>query len=382
MHGKGRDLGWTCFVEGCKLPTSPAEGRPQGGIHPTFDPPSALGGAEHAHPHRGKGRAVARLCFLPGLDTPLKVVNINAHVTYELHEPLDVVGEEVHGEVTGMRNGGAMVVNDLKAKRHGVNHPLRHLCGTVAGASIQHDHVKHLRREGLLGQVIQQQTKPTHFVQHRHHDTEATMDTLGHVEKGGRTNLHAVCSSSRGKVKKSRGEPTPMSTPRPRLTGVDDGLRVRVSTRIRGADDPQRVSDAFRRLFPDAPDVTWPPPAVYPTESDNTVTVENVPLDTMMQCIRDQRILDTALDAMTIDIDNDTTSFGLERVAALAGKVAFGLPGHPPLGGTFEVCIEGPGLRDWLTAATHHDGRASVPRSIGDERAMAPDGEVSVWFER
>ena len=382
MHGKGRDLGWACFVEGCKLPTSPSEGRPQRGIHPTLDPPGMLQGAEHAHAHRGKGRAVLRLCFLPSDHTVLKMVHVNAHVTNEFHQPLDVVGKQVQGKVSRMRHRGSFVFNHLQAIRHVLNHLLGHLSGAVAGAPIQHHHLIHLRGERLVRQVLKQQPKSADLVQHGHHDAEATMDALGHVGKGGRTGLHDVCSSSRGKVKKSGGEPTPMSTPRPRLNGVDDGLRVRVSTRIRGADDPLRISDAFRRLFPDAPDVTWPPSAVYPTEADCTVTVENVPLDTMMQCIRDQRILDTALDAMTMMIDNDTTSFGLERVAALAGKVAFGLPGHPPLGGTFEVCIEGPGLRDWLMAATHHEGRASVPRSIGDERAMAPDGEVTVWFER
>jgi predicted RNA binding protein with dsRBD fold (UPF0201 family) len=173
-----------------------------------------------------------------------------------------------------------------------------------------------------------------------------------------------------------------MSTPRPRLTGVDDGLQVNVTTRIRGADDPSRIADAFLRIFPDAPPIDWPPAPTYPTAADATVSVDNVPLDTLFRCVREQRILDTALDAMTVNIEGETTTFGLERVAALAGKVAFGLPGHPPLGGTFEVRISGDGLRDWLTAATHHDGRATVPRSIGDERAMGPDGEASVWFER
>lgn len=173
-----------------------------------------------------------------------------------------------------------------------------------------------------------------------------------------------------------------MTAPRVRLTGVDEGLEVSVRTRIRGAEDGERISQAFRALFPDAQDVAWPVTPTYPSEQDITLEVQRVPLDTMLTKLHEQRILDTALDAMGANLEGDATTFTLERVAAMAGKVTFGLPGHAPLGGVFDIEIRGEGLADWLLAATHHPGRTHVPRQLGDERAMDEDGEAVTWFER
>ncbi|HIH53239.1 MAG TPA: hypothetical protein HA286_03070 [Candidatus Poseidoniaceae archaeon] len=173
-----------------------------------------------------------------------------------------------------------------------------------------------------------------------------------------------------------------MSAPRVRLTGVDEGLSVTVRTHILGADDGQRIAEAFAAMFPDAPSVEWPTSPVFPTEQDLHVEVLNVPLDTYLTKLHDQRILDTALDVMGSDLNANTTVFSIQRVAALSGKVTFRLPGHAPLGGVFDIEISGEGLEDWLLAATHHQGRAHVPRQIGDERAMDEDGEAVTWFER
>ena len=49
-----------------------------------------------------------------------------------------------------------------------------------------------------------------------------------------------------------------MTSPRVRLTGIDEGLEVIVRTRIRGAEDGVRIAEAFYRLFPDAAEVDWP----------------------------------------------------------------------------------------------------------------------------
>lgn len=173
-----------------------------------------------------------------------------------------------------------------------------------------------------------------------------------------------------------------MSLPQVRLNGIDEGFEVKVRTRIRGAEDAVRIQRAFDALFPDAPETAWPPSPSFPTLQDETVTVDHVPLDTFLLMLREQRILDTALDAMTRHLAEDSTWFEVERVAALAGKVSFGVPDHSPLGGTFRVEVSGPGLNDWILAATHHQGRSTVPRSIGDERAMSESGEAQVWFER
>jgi len=173
-----------------------------------------------------------------------------------------------------------------------------------------------------------------------------------------------------------------MTAPRVRLTGVDEGLEVIVRTRIKGGEDGARIAEAFAALFPNAPPVEWPASPTFPTEQDVMIEITQVPLDTLLTKLHEQRILDTALDAMGAALDGHVAVFSIERVAALAGKVTFGLPDHSPLGGVFDVEVSGEGVEDWLLAATHHAGRARVPRHLGDERAMAEDGEAVTWFER
>ncbi|MEC9161676.1 MAG: hypothetical protein VX919_02670, partial [Candidatus Thermoplasmatota archaeon] len=56
-----------------------------------------------------------------------------------------------------------------------------------------------------------------------------------------------------------------MTAPRVRLTGIDEGLDVIVRTRIRGAEDGERIAQAFRALFPDARDVGGGGPPPHPT---------------------------------------------------------------------------------------------------------------------
>ena len=70
-----------------------------------------------------------------------------------------------------------------------------------------------------------------------------------------------------------------MTAPRVRLTGIDEGLDVIVRTRIRGAEDGERIAQAFRALFPDARDVAWPAKPTYPNEQDISIEVQQVPLD-------------------------------------------------------------------------------------------------------
>jgi predicted RNA binding protein with dsRBD fold (UPF0201 family) len=108
---------------------------------------------------------------------------------------------------------------------------------------------------------------------------------------------------------------------------------------------------------------------------------EEIDLSAFLEQIEKQRIMDTALDAMALDLSADSTQFSLSRQAALAGKVAFVLPGERALGGTMRVELEGPELAAWIEQVTWHPGRREVPRSISDEVAMRPDGEVTEWFD-
>ena len=68
---------------------------------------------------------------------------------------------------------------------------------------------------------------------------------------------------------------------------------------------------------------------------------EDVSLATFLHQLHEQRILDTALDAMSMSMDGNTTTFRVARQAAVAGKIAFPIPGDAPLGGVFSITITG-----------------------------------------
>jgi predicted RNA binding protein with dsRBD fold (UPF0201 family) len=82
---------------------------------------------------------------------------------------------------------------------------------------------------------------------------------------------------------------------------------------------------------------------------------------------------------MSANLDASGTIFHISRQAALAGKVAFPLPGDNTLGGVITVEIGGENLEDWLEAATWHGGRENIPRKVGDEFTMDQEGEAVTW---
>tara|TARA_X000001036_G_scaffold403291_1_gene409725 strand:- start:71 stop:577 length:507 start_codon:yes stop_codon:yes gene_type:complete len=166
--------------------------------------------------------------------------------------------------------------------------------------------------------------------------------------------------------------------PRLKLTGVDEGLSVLISTKITGADDPKLVLDAILTLFPEFT-CGLPEGPNFPTEQDDVLASEGVPLDTFLNAIHKQSILDTSLDFMSANLDSSGTIFHISRQAAMEGKVAFPLPSDTPLGGVITVEIGGENLDDWVEAATWHSGRENIPRSVGDEFTMDNDGEAVTW---
>lgn len=166
--------------------------------------------------------------------------------------------------------------------------------------------------------------------------------------------------------------------PRLKLTAIDEGFSVVVSSRLLGADDPQLVQDAILKLFPDFT-CGLPENPKFPSEQDDILASDNVSMQTFLGLIHDQFILDTALDYMSANLDDNGTVFNISRQAAMAGKVAFPLPGENPLGGLITIEIEGDNLGDWLEAATWHSGRENIPRRIGDEFSMLSDGDASTW---
>jgi len=171
-----------------------------------------------------------------------------------------------------------------------------------------------------------------------------------------------------------------MEGSRLRLTGTGEGFATVVRTTLSGADSPRRILDALQRIFPDAEVDMLPDEPSFGRGSDQTWSFEDLSLATFLNQLHEQRILDTALDAMSVNMKEETTTFHIARLATVAGKIAFPIPGDRPLGGVFEISIAGKGLSDWLQAATWHAGRSQVPRHINDERSMDEDGESSTWI--
>jgi predicted RNA binding protein with dsRBD fold (UPF0201 family) len=165
-----------------------------------------------------------------------------------------------------------------------------------------------------------------------------------------------------------------------RLTGKGEGLSVTVLTELRGADSPQLVFSALTNIFPDLSMQSMPQEPVFGHGSNADWSFQDVSMATFLKLLHEQRILDTALDAMSMHLEGEYTHFNIARVAAMAGKIAFPIPGESPLGGTITVELRGSGLDEWLQAATWHTGRSQVPRSINDELAMDEDGEASTWL--
>ena len=168
------------------------------------------------------------------------------------------------------------------------------------------------------------------------------------------------------------------SMERLRLTGIDEGLNVVVSTIVTGADHPGLVIDAVQAIFPDFA-CPLPDAPVFPNEQNEIMADNEVSLRLFLEKLNQQRILDTSLDHMSKHLNDDGTIFHISRQAAITGKIAFPLPKNNSLGGVITIEIGGPNLKDWLEAATWHGGRDTIPRHVGDEYSMHISGEASTW---
>ena len=83
---------------------------------------------------------------------------------------------------------------------------------------------------------------------------------------------------------------------------------------------------------------------------------------------------------MSKSLNSDSTTFYILRQASIRGKVAFPVGDVNELGGVLKIEISGPNLDQWLEAATWHEGRDAVPRTIGDELTMTENGDPVTWI--
>ena len=159
-------------------------------------------------------------------------------------------------------------------------------------------------------------------------------------------------------------------------------LSIKISTEVKSFEMIDKIEEAIRIFFP-----TWMgdknsyEEEKFPSTRDDFVLVGEIDsVELFFEKLRKQKILDTAFDVMTINLENDKTSFSISRQSALSEKVSFVLE-ERILGGTIDISISKQGLDKWFEQQTWHDGRNSIPRSFGDELTMKSDGEPQEWFE-
>ncbi len=160
-------------------------------------------------------------------------------------------------------------------------------------------------------------------------------------------------------------------------------IDIRVSTTIQSHEDPGLVVQAVKNIFPD-----WEPNGetdrrVFPHEKTAEILYGvTSSMDVFLEAIAKQNIMDTALDAMSLDMeDGKYADFSISRQAALVGKVSFPL-GERVTGGEIDVSISGKGIDLWLEEVTWHRGRSFIPRTVGDDLSMSKDGTPNEWFDK
>jgi len=159
-----------------------------------------------------------------------------------------------------------------------------------------------------------------------------------------------------------------------------DGPDVRIRSRVGAHESLSSVIEAIKVLFPDFNPDNEVNETGFPRENAwIDLHGDGGSMARFVQALRDQRILDTGMDAMTMDSTDQSTLFRLSRQAAIVGKVGFVLEGEASFGGHFEVLLESTELIHWIEKATFHEGRNHVPRSVGDGYGMEMDGASREW---
>ena len=157
---------------------------------------------------------------------------------------------------------------------------------------------------------------------------------------------------------------------------------IRISSTVQPYEDAEKILQSIQIFFPDCEINELSEKDLFPTKNIEYIihgTASNI--DILLNQIRIQRILDTALDVMTLNSDNDSTYFYISRQAAISSKVSF-VVDKSTLGGMIKIEISGEDIDIWLEQQTWHEGRNEFPRFSGDDLAMKKDGEPTEWYDK
>jgi len=157
---------------------------------------------------------------------------------------------------------------------------------------------------------------------------------------------------------------------------------IKISTTVQTYEDPEKIIQSIKIFFPDFKVKDRFMIDSFPTKNkERTIIGESSSLEYLLNQIRIQRILDTSLDVMTLNLDSDSSYFYISRQAAMAKKVSFVLD-EKNLGGNIRINISGEDIDLWLEQQTWHEGRNEIPRFAGDELTMRYDGNPTEWFDK
>ncbi|MEC9137515.1 MAG: hypothetical protein VYE10_03010 [Candidatus Thermoplasmatota archaeon] len=166
------------------------------------------------------------------------------------------------------------------------------------------------------------------------------------------------------------------------IMSPDGAMRIVVATTLLPHEHPELVVAATRKFFPDWHPEEIPARNKFPSPSTPIRMISDVmSLNEIIENCRKHRILDTALDAMTMNSEGNTTHFSLSRQAASVGRCSFVLE-EPPVGGSIDVTVTRENLDHYLTELTYHPGREEFPRYPNDDASMNDDGSSSVWISK
>ena len=155
-----------------------------------------------------------------------------------------------------------------------------------------------------------------------------------------------------------------------------------VSSLIRPYEDIEKVIQSINVFFPDFQTDEKIIKTTFPTKNKSLIiSGKSETLEHLLKQIRIQRILDTALDIMSMDLEINSTVFDISRQAAMVGKVSFVLDKNT-LGGKISISLAGEELDLWLEEQTWHEGRNEIPRFSKDEFSMRYNGEPTEWFDK